>query len=90
MIVKRRFPMSNEMKVYSISKSGGTPGVLNALVQAKIFIRRFVSCEPGCITVPLTEEEVKTLQALGCVVKEAETAPQQPYLVTCPLNVLGK
>lgn len=75
-----------EMKVYYVSKSGKTPAVLNALMQAGIYTRKFGFSQPGCIAVPLTEEETEKLQALGCVVTESQYKPQPQLIPLCISN----
>ena len=76
-------PKIMEMKVYLVSKSGKTPAVLSALMQAGICTRKFNFRQPGCIAVPITEKEKKSLENLGCVVTESQDKPQPQILPCC-------
>ncbi len=80
--------MIKELTIYFVSKSsGGTPAVINALISCGIFTRKWASTEPGCLAVPLTEDEAEKLRNLGCVVTKDKAGRTIPQMVQVDLQV---
>jgi hypothetical protein len=74
--------MVMELKVYNVTKNGGTPAVMNALMTNGICTRKLQPVKQGCLAVPLTKEEVNKLIKAGCEVHEAKD--KQPLAQQIP------
>ncbi|MCX6744152.1 MAG: hypothetical protein NTX82_01360 [Candidatus Parcubacteria bacterium] len=77
-----------KLKIFHVSKSGGTAAVMNALIKSGIYTRKMFPVEPGCIAVPLTVNEVAKLKKNGCVVTEAIDKQPLPQLIPMSIQAI--
>jgi hypothetical protein len=74
--------MVQELKIFYVSKTGDPMAVINTIIKNSLSLRKWQRIKPGCISIPLTCEEISALKKDGCEVIEAtdkEPIPQLTY-----------
>jgi hypothetical protein len=65
---------NQERKLYHVSRSGGSIGVLGAIMLSSLGTKKFSLVESGVVSMNLTTEEAEKLRNHGCVVTEVDAA----------------